>query len=86
MYITNITTNDCDSITDLKTTNEYNNCTDNENNIEISLPTILLTIPCGFSFLSLLSLMQYILSKPLLKFNLYNRTNTIFYSNIKEEK
>ena len=27
-----------------------NNCTMNENNIDIIIPTLLLTIPCGLSF------------------------------------
>ena len=66
MNITNVT--DYDYMTDgynesllLK-----NNCTDNENNINIIIPTLLLTIPCGLSFLRLMSLMLYTLIKPLL--------------------
>ena len=47
MYVTNITTKDYDEITDLSTTNDYKNCTDNENNVDIILPSLLLTIPCG---------------------------------------
>ena len=47
--------NDCDKIT--------NNCTDNENNIDILIPTLLLTIPCGSSFLCLMILMIYTLFK-----------------------
>ena len=35
------------------------NCTNNENIIEIIIPTLLLTIPCGLSFLCLMSLMVY---------------------------
>ena len=42
-----------------------NNCTLNENNIDIFLPSLLLTIPCGLPFLCLLSLMVYTLIKPL---------------------
>ena len=42
-----------------------NTCTDNENNIDIILPTLLLTIPCGLSFLCLMSVMVYTLIKPL---------------------
>ena len=43
-------------------TDDYNNtlspnCTINENNIDITKPTILFTIPCGLSFLCLISLM-----------------------------
>ena len=50
--------------------NEYDNmtlsnCPHNENNIDINLPTTLLIIPCGLSFLCLLSLMVYTLIKPL---------------------
>ena len=41
-----------------------NNCTINENNIDIFVPT-LLPIPCGLSFLCLMSLMIYTLFKPL---------------------
>ena len=56
--------------TDLNTTNDYDNitftnCTDNENNIDTIIPTILLTIPFGTSFLCLMSLMVYTLHKPL---------------------
>ena len=43
MYLTNIT--------DFNTTNDYDNITDNctitENIIDIIIPTLLLTIPCG---------------------------------------
>ena len=58
MYITNIT--DYDNKTDA-----YNNCTNNENNIDIFLPALLFTIHCGLSFLCLISLMVYTLIKPL---------------------
>ena len=44
------------------------NCKINENNIDISIPTLLLTIPCSLSFLCLMSFMIYTLTKPLLKF------------------
>ena len=43
-----------------------NKCTDNEKNIDIIIPTLLLTIPCGLSFLCLISLMVYTLIKPLI--------------------
>ena len=33
------------------------NCTDNENDIDIIIPALLFTIPCGLSFLCLISLM-----------------------------
>ena len=42
-----------------------NNCTDNEKNIDIIIPTILLTKPCGLSFFCLMSLMIYTLLKTL---------------------
>ena len=58
MYLTNIT--DYDNMTDA-----YNNCTNNENNIDIIIPTLLFTIPCALSFLCLISLMVYTLIKPL---------------------
>ena len=57
MYMTNIT-DDYDSITS-------NNCTDNEHNIDIIIPVSLFTIPCGLSFLCLISIMVYTLIKPL---------------------
>ena len=56
-------------------TDEYDNdkssplsdCTNNENNIDIFIPLLLLIFPCTPSFLCLLSLMIYTLIKPLLK-------------------
>ena len=55
MYVTNITdsntTNDYDIISSLS------NCTASELNIDIIIPSLLLTIPCGLSFLCSLSLM-----------------------------
>ena len=56
MNITNVT-DDYDNIT--------SNCTNNENNIDIIIPALLFTIPCGLSFLCLMSLMAYTLIKPL---------------------
>ena len=61
MYVTNIT-DEYDKITDLKITN---NCTNNENNIDIIIATSLLTINCDLSLFCLLSLMIYTLVKPL---------------------
>ena len=62
MYVTNNTTNDNENYT-----NGYNNitdnCTNNENNFDRIIPTLLLTIPCGLSFLCLMSLMIYTLIK-----------------------
>ena len=57
MYVANITTTDYDNITD--------NCTNNQNNKDAIVPTILLSLPCGLSFLCLMSLMIYTLIKPL---------------------
>ena len=56
MYVSNFTPNDYDKITDLNVTN---NCTDNENNIDINIPRLLLTIPCSLSFFCFMSLMVY---------------------------
>ena len=57
------------NVTDLNTTNGYDNyttnCTENENFIDIILPTLLLTIPRVLSFLCWMSLMLYTLTKPL---------------------
>ena len=59
MNITNIT-DDYDNIT------EYDNNTDTSNCIiDIIIPALLFTIPCGLSFLCLMSLMVYTLIKPL---------------------
>ena len=44
-----------------------NNCTNNENGIDMIEPTPLLTKPCGLSFLCLISLMVYTLIKPFFK-------------------
>ena len=57
MYITNVT-DDYDNMT-------LCNCTNNENDIDIIIPALLFTIPCGLSFLCLISLMVYTLIKPL---------------------
>ena len=50
----------------LNITGEYDkltltNCTNNENNIDIIMPSLLLTISLGLSFLSLMSLRVYTL-------------------------
>ena len=58
MYITIITTNDYDLST-------RNICTDIENITNIFVLALLLTIPCGLSFLCLLNLLVYTLIKPL---------------------
>ena len=41
------------------------NCTDNEYNIDIIIPVLLITIPCCLSFLCLISITAYTLIKPL---------------------
>ena len=69
MYIANVKTN-YDNITTSKYTDYDNmtlsNCTNNEKNIDIIIPSLLLTIPCCFSFLFFMSLIVYTLIKPLI--------------------
>ena len=79
MYIANVT-NDFDNITSSIFT-DYDNvtssadnmtlpiCTFHENDIDIFIPTLLFTIPCGLSFLCFLSLIVYTLIKPLFNKN-----------------
>ena len=57
MCVTNIT-DDYDNITS-------NNCRDNEYYVDIIIPVLIFTIPCGLSFLCLLSIMIYTLIKSL---------------------
>ena len=64
MYITNVT--DYDNMTDDYNNTLSYNCTINENKIDLIIPALLLTIPCGLSFLCLLSLMVYTLIQPLI--------------------
>ena len=47
------------------TLSENINSTNREINIDIIIPTLLLTIPCGLAFSCLMSLMMYTLIKPL---------------------
>ena len=54
---------DYDNITSTNTTTC--NCTDSENDFDIIIPALLFKIPCGLSFLCLMSLMVYTLIKPL---------------------
>ena len=58
MYITNITDDYIDTLS------VKNNCTNNDNNIEIIIPLFTI-IPCSLSFICLISLMVYTLIKPL---------------------
>ena len=60
MYIPNITDDYNDSLS------IDNNCTNNENDIDIFIPALLFTIPCGLSLLCLISLMVNTLVKPLI--------------------
>ena len=66
MIITNIT-DDYDNITENDDTTDINNC-----NIDIIIPLLLFTIPCGLSFLCLIFLMVYTLIKPL-----FNKKSTL---------
>ena len=70
MYVTNITSsnytdifNDYDNFTSTNYTDTISNCTDNENNFDIIVPTLLLTIQFSLAFLCLTSLMVYTLIK-----------------------
>ena len=65
MYRTKIT-NDYDNMTGdyNETLSINNNCTNNENNIEIIIPLFTI-IPCGTSLIFLISLMVQTLFKPL---------------------
>ena len=67
MNITNVT--DYDNISSSNYSDYDNmtlcNCTKNENDIDIIIPALLFTIPCGLSFLCLISLKVHTLIKPL---------------------
>ena len=69
MDIINVT--DFDNITEYDNITSTNtttcNCTDNENDIDIIIPALLFTIPCGLSLLCLICLMAYTLIKPLIR-------------------
>ena len=58
------TTNTTDDYNDTLSIN--NNCTNNDNIIDIIVPTLLFTFPCGLSSLCFLSLIVYTLIKPLI--------------------
>ena len=58
MYITNITDDYNDTLS------KRNNCTNDENNIEIIIPLFTI-IPCGMSLICFITLMVYTLVKPL---------------------
>ena len=59
MYKTNITDDYNDTLS------KNNNCTNNDNNIEIKIPLITI-IPCVLSLICVRSFMEYLLIKPLL--------------------
>ena len=67
MYVTIITTIDYEIYTE--NDNFLNKHTDKENNIDMIIPTIILTTPCDLSFLRLMSLMVYTLIKTLFNNN-----------------
>ena len=60
MYVMNVIDDYTDELDDYDNMTLFN-CTSNESNIEIIIPTILLTFPCGLSFLCLMSLLVYTL-------------------------
>ena len=76
MHVTNFT-DDYDNITSSNYTlrlNDYDNMTLSnftikENNIYVTISSLLLTVPCGLSFLCLMSLMVHTLIKRLLANN-----------------
>ena len=65
MYIANVT----DDYNNMTPTN----CTDNEYNFDIILPTLIFTIPCGLSFLCFMSLIVYTLIKTLFNKKKYSK-------------
>ena len=79
MYITNVT--DYDRMTDENNnTLSKNKCTIKENNIDILIPDLLLTIPCDLSFLCLMSFMLKTLIK--LLFNNKRKWRNIYTQTI----
>ena len=77
MYIKTVT--DYDKMTECYNITLSSNCTMNEINIDIIIPALLFTIPCGQSFLCLISFMVYTLIKPL--FNI-KRIRIIIFNQI----
>ena len=84
MNITNVT--EYDNITSSNYTDYDNmllsNCTKSENNIDIIIPYLLLTLPCGLSFLCLMRWMVYTLIKPLFNKEIYVYKGRKFYTQI----
>ena len=65
MNITNVP--DYDNMVDAYNNNlSTNNCTTNDYIIDLIIPSLILTIPCGLSFLCLMSLMVYTIIEALL--------------------
>ena len=62
MNVTNIT--DYDNFT--SNYNFTDNCANIENSIDIIIPTLILTLPCGLSFLCMMILLIDTLNKPLI--------------------
>ena len=62
-YNDTLATNNTDDYNDSLSKN--NNCANNEINTDKTVPTLLLTIPFGLSFLCLMSLMVYTINKHL---------------------
>ena len=62
----NITIDNCTDILNGYDNNTISICTNNESDTDKIIPSLLLTIPCGLSFLCMLSLMVYTSIKPLL--------------------
>ena len=73
MYITNVTKDydkitsiiytDYDNVTSSTDNMTFSNCTFYEKDIDLNIPTLFFTIPCGLSFLCLISLMVCTLFK-----------------------
>ena len=65
MYVMNVT--ESDNMTDdyNDSLSISNDSTTNESNIDIIIPALIFTIPCGLSFVCLISLMVYTLIKHL---------------------
>ena len=69
MNIANIT-DDYDNIIEYYNTTNINDC-----NIDFIIPVLLFIIPCGLSFICLISLSVYTLIKPLFNKKLNYKTN-----------
>ena len=81
MYITSFTDDYNDTLS------KNNNCTNNENNIEVIIPLISI-LPCGLSFICLKSLMIYVLIKPLITNKRYWKLHNVskFYHHLQTHR